>query len=95
METTAAVTQLSEIVTTEMLSGVLSNLRQSLYDNLVTTGVVVDSMITVYKDNAKPGSPLYVPVSIVDFVKIMSAWIGCITAYYVLSAILRWAKLIA
>jgi len=29
------------------------------------------------------------------FVKIMSAWIGCITAYYVLSAILRWAKLIA
>ena len=28
-------------------------------------------------------------------VKIMSAWIGCITAYYVLSAILRWAKLIA
>lgn len=50
-------------------SEAFNNLRQSLYDNLVTTGVVVDSMITVYKDNAKPGSPLYIPVSIVDSVR--------------------------
>ncbi len=27
-------------------------------------------------------------------VKIMAAWIACVTAYYILSAVLRWAKLI-
>lgn len=67
MGITALITALG--ILPDSSSEAYNNLRQSLYDNLVTTGVVVDSMITVYKDNAKPGSPLYVPVSIVDFVR--------------------------
>ncbi len=35
----------------------------------------------------------FIPVG--TCITIMTAWLGCIGAYYLLSALLRWAKLIA